>query len=127
MTNLKNLNRWILVVEDDVILSNTLSDMLLRLRYNIVTVRSPNDAIEKLQIQSFDFILLDFYLEHGRGNEVLTYIQKLAPKKKIPVILMSGALYRKEAFNELPNVNFVLVKPFTEDELLSALIELQEG
>lgn len=121
-------NRCILLAEDDNLLSDTLVDTLERLQFEVTTVRCPNDAIEKLRKQSYRCILLDFHLEQGTGEEVIQYVQSTAGRGiGMPLILMSGMLSKESASKYLPQVYSVLIKPFSEDQLIKVFLEALEN
>ncbi len=78
----------ILVVDDDQIMGDILSDILNYKGYHVSWVGSGADALQTLQENDFDIVLLDLLLPGMSGIEVLKKINQLKPETT--VIMMSG-------------------------------------
>lgn len=112
----------ILVVEDDEFFRVALKDILSRHGYIIHEAANGESAKRLLKVRDYDLILSDIRMPHLNGIELLTWIKN---HKQTPTILMTGfssILETKQAY-ELGAASF-LTKPFTESELLGALVSV---
>ena len=66
----------ILIVEDDILLSDMLKSLLSQNGYRVNTAYSGSEALLILEKETFDLILLDLMLPGISGEEVLTTIRK---------------------------------------------------
>jgi DNA-binding NtrC family response regulator len=80
----------ILVVDDDHFVRATLKKFLLTEGYDITGVRSGEAALESLENEEYDLILLDLTLTGISGIETLEKLRQF--NSEIPVILISGYL-----------------------------------
>jgi two-component sensor histidine kinase len=79
----------ILHIDDDFSLATLLKRKLSRLNHEVVHYENPDAAIEILQEQQFDVIVLDHYLENTTGHQVLTRMRDL--NIEIPVVYITGS------------------------------------
>jgi signal transduction histidine kinase len=77
----------LLIVEDAVEYQRLLIDRLIH-RFHLTVVNSVNKAKELLEEESFDFIILDFFLVDGISSEVLQFMDQ--NQISIPVIIISA-------------------------------------
>ncbi len=80
----------ILIVEDETFLANLL---LLRFRkegFNVVQAFNGNEALDKLEQQHPDIVILDLILPQKNGFEVLQNISENPQLSDIPVIIVSN-------------------------------------
>lgn len=113
----------ILVIDDaDFILDST-STLLEFEGYDVVTAKDGEEGLEKANSILPDLIFCDISMPKMSGYEVLTQIRNNDKTKRIPFIFLT-------AFNDKSNMregmekgaDDYLVKPFTRDELISALL-----
>ena len=90
----------------------------------IVEAEGGAAAILELMGEPFDLMLMDWYMPDVSGAGVMTVLRdpRLGPASQTPVILMTAYASRDNIARarEL-GVNEVLVKPFTTDQLGTAL------
>ncbi|MBE0482498.1 MAG: sigma-54-dependent Fis family transcriptional regulator [Bacterioplanes sp.] len=105
----------ILVVEDEVIIRQTLRRLLERHHYQVTDVDSL-DAAKQQPLASFDLIISDLRLPGGHGTELI----ELAPQ--IPVLIMTSYASLRSAVDamKMGAVDYI-AKPFNHDELLQAV------
>lgn len=92
--------RHILVV-DDVLTNLKFESFILKDRYNVTTVRSGRGALECLQSEVPDLVLLDIVMKDMNGYEVMECIKKNPATAQVPVILLTADTEREneeEAF-----------------------------
>jgi len=111
----------ILVVDDELIITEELSHMLKEMGYSdIDIVMSFEDAINYLKIQRPDIALLDIYLDAEKSGIELGRILK--EEYKIPFIYITS--HSDKATVEKAKItqpNGYLIKPFKKEDLYSAI------
>ncbi len=84
-----DLPRRILLVEDEVVLRMSVSDMLVRLGCSVAGVGSAEQALDLLTRDgSFDLLLTDLGLPGMSGEELAAEVHRRLPR--LPVIIASG-------------------------------------
>lgn len=109
------MQHTILIVEDDNAFKNSVKEYLTRLSYQVKTVSSAEDALEKLKTCPVDVVLTDILL-HGMDGLALTRIIK--EKYDMEVLVMTGyhADYSYEEAVRTGASDFIF-KPFRFKEL----------
>ncbi len=108
----------VLHVEDDVSTQVYIKG-LLRNEAEVFSSRSLEDALDQLQNNSFDLIILDFTLPDGSGQEIIQNIVPLIPRPA--VIVLSG----HELTTTMAGVDKVLTKGrYKEEDLIKLVHEL---
>jgi len=100
------INR-ILVIDDNIIFCNAMKYHLLQKEFDVETCISQSEFQDKIDIKHFDLILLDMKLQDADGLDMLQYILKISPNKK--VIIISSYLDDKSILkaNELGAYKFI--------------------
>jgi len=110
----------ILVVDDDKIILQVVSEMLSDYNYNIILAESVSEAINILKEKDISIVLTDFVLNDGSGMDVMFHVQKYQPDAKI--ILMTGKPTIKNAISVIRSGAFdYLIKPFEMENLQSTV------
>ncbi len=118
-------NRNVLVIEDDKIMGQMVTEILDDIGFEVSTTTNGRVALEKLQQQAIDFIVLDILLPEMDGFQIYEILQKNPDTKNIPVIIVSAwADERNREKADQLGVQHFLAKPFTEDELLFGILTL---
>jgi DNA-binding NtrC family response regulator len=100
----------ILVVDDDDVIRDTLCE-LLSLQYSCQTADTAEEALAKLEAQSFDVVLTDISMPGLSGMELLSRVLKLYPGT--PVIVISGLSDQEQAQSLISlGAADYLLKPF---------------
>ncbi len=99
----------ILVVEDDLLLSEAAYIKLSRAGFNVLSVTSAEQGLQHLNTNKVDFIWLDMYLPGMSGLDFLELIRKRIPSKEIPVMIVSACSSNEEIkrASELNIIDFV--------------------
>lgn len=106
----------ILIVDDDEVMQETLSDVLRRRGYEIFSVGSGNDALSVIKKSVIDLILLDMRLPDVNGLEVLKKIKEL--DTEILVIIMTAYSDVETAVTAMKSGAYHYInKPFELEEL----------
>lgn len=109
--------KTIAIIDDDIHISNMLTEVLEREGYNVIRAYSGTEALYLLSENRPDLILLDLMLPGLSGEEVLPKI------KDIPVIVISAkADVDSKVDLLLAGAADYLTKPFDTKELLARII-----
>ena len=108
--------RKILIIDDDVALSDITKDMLEQYEYEVHQAFSVDEAFTVLTDKRFDLILLDINLPDGTGFEVCEQLRKVS---NVPVIFASARTSVDDRINgfEMGGDDY-LPKPYSMKELL---------
>ncbi len=110
------LNYSIAIIEDDPLVGATIYEILESRYERVVHFTDPNKAIEDLDSVSPDLILLDIYLGHANGLDILERLR--AEGITIPVIVMTAFNDIKIAVRAMKaSAEEFIVKPIDLDQL----------
>jgi DNA-binding NtrC family response regulator len=106
----------LLLVDDDCLVLDAMSDWLREKGYRVAEARSANEAIACIDQTVFDVVLTDIRLEGGDGFEVLDHCQQIRPETT--VILMTGYATTETEMDAIRAGAFdVLTKPLLDEHL----------
>ncbi|MCF6239882.1 MAG: sigma-54 dependent transcriptional regulator [Bacteroidales bacterium] len=106
----------ILIVDDELVIRESLAGWLKRDGYHVSTVPSGEDALEILKINSFDILLLDIQMDGMTGMEVLAHVSE--EYADIDVIMITAFGSVPSAVQAMKSHAFdYILKPFDPDEL----------
>jgi CheY-like chemotaxis protein len=116
----KNMDRLILVVDDEIEFAETLSRYLRRFGYTCVTSASGRDALRLIDAASPHLVVTDLHMPGTDGLAVARRAREKSPP--IPVILMTAYPTRetKAGATSLGGTSH-LGKPFPNADLLRAV------
>lgn len=106
----------ILIVEDEKILNNTINKSLKDAGYEVESVFDGFDAMEMIEIESYDLIVLDLNLPNMDGMEILKNLRKEDVETKV-LILSARSQIQDKVEGLDAGANDFLQKPFHLDEL----------
>ena len=109
----------ILLVEDDKVIVTNLTEYLSKEGYEVKSVSGQKDALQFVETENFDLVLLDISLSDGNGFSVCKAIKS---DYNIPVIFLtaSGDEYSTVTGFELGADDYI-AKPFRPRELVSRI------
>lgn len=107
----------ILLVDDDIDLTELLAELLTLEGFNTHTVHNGQEALDELELQSYDLILLDVMMPVLNGIETLKQIRQ---KYSVPVLMLSA---RDDDIDRVLGLELgaddYLPKPFNDRELVA--------
>lgn len=106
----------ILIVDDEPSIREVLALFLESNGYEVETAKSGQEALEKFPRQTWSAVITDRMMPGMSGDELAASIRTM--DAKIPIILVSGQLFDREAGFVF---DAVLPKPFTAPALFAAL------
>lgn len=108
--------KTIAIIDDDIHISNMLTEVLRREGYSVIRAYSGTEALYLLSERKPDLVLLDLMLPGLSGEEVLPRIEN------IPVIVLSAKVDVENKINLLLNgAADYMTKPFDTKELLARI------
>jgi two-component system sensor histidine kinase/response regulator len=115
----QNVNSHILIVDDNPHNLQVLGKLLQEKNYKIEFATNGRSALEWIESQQFDLILLDINMPEMDGFEVCQTIRKNDKLNKIPVIFLSADSDRESILKgfELGAQDYI-AKPFDSRELI---------
>ncbi len=118
-------NRNVLVIEDDKIMGQMVTEILDDLGFEVKTATNGRRAFEILRENPVDFIVLDILLPEMDGFEIYSNFQADPGTKDIPVMIITAWSDERniKKASEL-GIHHFLPKPFTEDELVHTILTL---
>lgn len=108
----------ILVVDDDSVNLNVLSNILSADQYDIVTVTSGVEALHQLPKMEWDLIITDVMMPHMTGYELTRIIREKFSILELPVLLLTARNQPEDIYTGfLAGANDYVVKPANALEL----------
>lgn len=87
--NMKNRNKLILLVEDEVPFQEIYRDILESEGYEVAVVGDGEEAVKWLELNTPDLVLLDIILPKQSGLDVLRHIRETTSTTNTPVVVYS--------------------------------------
>jgi two-component system, chemotaxis family, chemotaxis protein CheY len=78
----------ILVIDDDILVRQTLSIMLQLEDHEVTLAPHGEDGLQRFHEQSFDLLICDVFMPRRGGTETVSAIRRLAAQ--VPIITMTG-------------------------------------
>ena len=114
-----DLKTRLLVVDDDKKLCRLIKDYLEPLGYDVVTVHTGKQGLEKALAETFDAVILDIMMPEMDGLEVL---RQLRATSHVPVLMLTGLGEESDRIVGLEmGADDYLPKTFSTRELLARL------
>ncbi len=112
----------ILIIEDDLILRNTIKDLLVFKDYEVIEAGSVSEAITKVYDRQIDIILCDVTLPDLNGYNLLDVVRKNEASFDIPFIFLSAKVSEDDVRYAMNlGADDYLKKPFTSKTLVDAI------
>jgi len=120
---MNNMNKKILLVEDDLFLSSLLGNRLKKEGFEVIPVKVAGDVIKTARDSRPDLILLDLILPGKSGFEVFEELKLDVEAAKIPVIIISnlGQEGDVQRGKELGAVDYIVKAKITMDEMVAKI------
>src|SRR5512141_2052143 len=110
----------ILVVDDEKHIVRLVQVNLERQGYEVVTANDGKEALEKVESERPDLVVLDVMMPYMDGFEVLQNLRRNPSTRDIPVIMLTAKAQDQDVFRGWQSgVDCYLTKPFNPMELIS--------
>ena len=114
--------RNILIVDDEPYMIRVVQATLSGERFDIRTATSGKEAIEKIQEQRPNLLILDVIMPEMSGIETMEELKKLGLLNRFPIILLTGKGQSTLTEDIIETANaMVMTKPFSPTELKQAI------
>ena len=110
----------ILAVDDERHIVRLVQVNLERAGYQVVTAFDGREALEKVESENPDLVVLDVMMPYMDGFEVLQTLRKNQSTRDLPVIMLTAKAQDADVFRGWQSgVDCYLTKPFNPMELIS--------
>lgn len=109
----------ILLIEDDLALGSSISEILQLSDFNVNWFMNGKEALDYLQNQIPNIIISDLMMPYMNGEELFLNIRKNNKFNSIPFIIITANIDDGVKYRQLENgVNDYIIKPFKSMELI---------
>ncbi|PYV15595.1 MAG: histidine kinase [Acidobacteria bacterium] len=112
----------ILVVEDSALVRNFLNDLLAKTGHRVTMASNAEEALEKLQRENYDLILLDVWLHKMNGLELLAKLR--AAGKSATAVIMTADDTPETLLTAVREQAFQYIRKPFEPKALLDVVEL---
>ena len=113
------MTKRILVVDDDEMVLMALDELLKPEGYEVQTVASGTEALQKLDEGAYDLIMTDVIMPEMDGFELCKRIREKEKYREIPVVFLTAKNRDEDRVRGLEaGANLFLSKPISPDKLL---------
>jgi len=109
----------ILVAEDEACLRDILKVTLEQEGYRAILASDGDEAIKKMEKESFQMALVDMKMPGMSGKELVSKIKQINPL--MPIVIITGSPDFKDEMNLKKQVYQYIYKPFKLDELVEVI------
>lgn len=114
----------ILAVDDEQHILRLIKVNLERAGYDVVTALDGKDALEKVEAEKPDLLVLDAEMPGLNSLEVLQSLRKSAAPRELPVIMLTSRRADAGVYGRQSGVDLCLPKPFNPMELISFVMRI---
>lgn len=115
----------VLVVDDDSLVNEFLTETLTRANYECTSVHSGEEALVELKKQTFDIVLTDLKMKELDGIQLLGHVKRLAPDTVVLLMTAYGTVETAVKAIKMGAFDFLL-KPVGPDTLEHNLSKVTE-
>ncbi len=108
-----------MLVEDDTTMLSLLQSLLKMEGYEVIALDADGDIVKAVLSQRPDILLMDVYLLHLNGMDVLSKLRSSKGGKAVRVVMVSGLDFKDQCLER--GANAFIQKPFMPDDLLAVL------
>ncbi|MBM3461197.1 MAG: response regulator [Armatimonadetes bacterium] len=112
----------ILIVEDDQHIRKLLHILIRRDDINIDEAVEGNEALDKLQNNTYDLVILDIMMPNVDGFSILKQMRENAATSTLPVIIVTAKTEDKDLMKGYSmGANYYITKPFEPQDLIHSI------
>jgi two-component system, OmpR family, alkaline phosphatase synthesis response regulator PhoP len=124
---MENMNKTILVADDESHILHVVSLKLRNAGYRVLTARDGQEALELAQSEKPDLLITDYHMPELSGLELCQKLKQGPETSGIPAIMLTARGYHLEPSDtERSGVLRMLSKPFSPRHLLATVNEVLE-
>jgi two-component system, OmpR family, response regulator CpxR len=114
------MSKTILIADDDRIMTRMLGSFLTEQGYRVLVAHDGEEALQTLEREPVDLILLDVVMPKVNGYAFLFDIKKIDHSADTPIIVVTCKDEMQDLF-KAEGVKEYIVKPFTNQDLLALI------
>jgi DNA-binding response OmpR family regulator len=120
--------KHVVLVEDETNIAEAIRFLLGRDGWRVETLANGGNAAEVIRAARPDLVMLDVMLPGKTGFEILAELRGDATLADLPILMLTArGQSRDREMAERAGVSRFMTKPFSNEEMLSAVRELTEG
>jgi CheY-like chemotaxis protein len=117
--------RKILVTDDSISIRRFISGILDSAGFEVETACDGVDALEKLEVTSFDLLLTDLEMPRMHGYELISEVRASGRHPHLPIVILTSRMGDKHSRKGLElGASAFMVKPFEQMQLLATVNSL---
>ena len=116
----------IMIVDDEMHLARILQFTLEHAGYEVVTAYDGREALDSMDREDPDLVILDLMLPVVDGYKVCNMMKNGDRFRETPVIILSARDFSREKLDEPLNADLLMEKPFNTEYLLEEIARLLE-
>lgn len=118
----------IVVIDDEPFILMIIEDKLQRAGLTVITSRTSVDAMELIELESPDLVILDWMMPEVSGIEICRKIKAQERFKDLPVFMLTAkAQEEEEKMGYQSGVTRYITKPFSPKTLLKEVQQALAG
>ena len=114
------MNKELIIIDDDFPFRERLSRSMKKKGFNVETLSSSSETIERIKNKKFDFAIVDMRLNDGSGLELIKTIKELNPNTKSLLLTGYGNIATAVAAIKSGAIDY-LPKPAEIEQIYDAL------
>jgi DNA-binding response OmpR family regulator len=115
----------ILIVDDEVDILRALEYRFKKAGYETLTARNGVEALNLMQKEIPDLLIIDYYMPKMNGHEAIKRIRNDESLKHLPIILFTASVGKKTTLKaEEAGADDYIMKPYDFDEVLEKVKKL---
>jgi DNA-binding response OmpR family regulator len=116
------MGKRILIVDDDEMVLIALNELLSPEGYEVHAVSSGAEALQRLDQNSYDLLMLDVIMPEMNGFELCRKIREKEAYRETPTLFLTAKSQEEDRVQGLEaGANLFLSKPISPDKLLSII------
>ena len=117
----------VLIVDDEPAVVDLISRILTDFGFSVTSASNGNEVIGKLTLEDFNIIILDYRMPEIGGAQLFDHIESISAELAARVLFITGDAYSRNVEETVSRTgNPVLNKPFTLEDLLTAVMRVAE-
>jgi chemotaxis protein histidine kinase CheA/ActR/RegA family two-component response regulator len=113
-----------LVVDDSLSVRRAMEQLLKDSGFEVRLARDGLEAVELIRDRAPDIMLVDLEMPRMNGLELTAFARNFESTREVPVIMItSRTTERHKELAQEAGVDFVMTKPYTDENLLDAITE----
>lgn len=115
--------KHILIIEDEPNIVESLSFLLERANFTVTSERDGAFAMERINAQRPDMVILDVMLPNRSGFDILRDIRALSTPPRVMMLTAKGQARDRQTAEEI-GVDKFMTKPFANADIIAAVQQI---